>query len=415
MTFSVIDKNTTCKYFLYSIGFIFLFFLSTTVDKFFYPLSNAISPPFELQEITNEKHHWVQTYGNSDKGLKSNYTDILAVDYMSDGNTLNSTIWLESGFPHHLTSNPLNHNLSRTISYGIFIDVDSNVKTGYGGADYDFYVEVANGKVSGYLYQLSSTGGYRLIGSAMKFSNATAESSVGPDFIALNLDLKSINFPNRYNLLFYTAESLNSNEVRQFTNWVHVPPPSIQLSTTPNNILIRQGEELLIPSRIKSTSGFSNDVINMTLDDITVKEGNTTYNKTPDFNSSNLLLNIPKIQPPLFKIYASTHTPIGIYTIPLMVTIREPSLTTTTKPITINTTGGTLDPEFELSKKYPTVGFLTKPVNLTVTVISPMSISDQFREFWGIYGQFIGIFAGAFIGSIAKLIFDRVKKKHEKE
>ncbi|HXT84925.1 MAG TPA: hypothetical protein VN704_11455 [Verrucomicrobiae bacterium] len=77
MTFSVIDKNTTCKYFLYSIGFIFLFFLSTTVDKFFYPLSNAISPPFELQEITNEKHHWVQTYDNSDKGLKTNYTDIL--------------------------------------------------------------------------------------------------------------------------------------------------------------------------------------------------------------------------------------------------------------------------------------------------------------------------------------------------
>ena len=31
--------------------------------------------------------------------------------------------------------------------------------------------------------------------------------------------------------------------------------------TSPNNIVIRQGDELLIPARIKSTSGFSNDVV----------------------------------------------------------------------------------------------------------------------------------------------------------
>ncbi|MGN6559606.1 MAG: hypothetical protein ACTHJ2_03685 [Candidatus Nitrosocosmicus sp.] len=45
----------------------------------------AESPSFELQELTNENHHWVQTYGKSDEHLKSSYTDILAVNYMSDG------------------------------------------------------------------------------------------------------------------------------------------------------------------------------------------------------------------------------------------------------------------------------------------------------------------------------------------
>ncbi len=382
-------------------------------EKSFYHLSNATSPSFELQEITNENHHWVQTYGNSDKGLKSNYTDILAVDYFSDGKTLNSTIWIDSELPHNTSLYSLKHPNSRAISYGILIDADSNVKTGYGGADYDLYVELANGKVTGYLYHMSSTGGFRLVGPPVKLSHNATESSVGPGFVTLNLSLDSINFPSKYNILFYTSESLNSNEVRQFTNWVHIPPPMIQLSTTPSNIVIRQGEELLIPSRIKSTSGFSNDVINMTLDNITGNERNKIYSRTHDFNSSNLLLTIPKIQPPLFKIYASPHTPLGIYTIPLIATIREPSSATITKPNFINTRGGTVDPEFELSKKYPTVGYLTNPVNLTVTVISPMSVSDQFREFWGTYGQFIGIFAGAFIGSLAKLIFDRVKKKNE--
>jgi hypothetical protein len=40
----------------------------------------ASSPAFELQEITNENPHWVQTYGTSDAYLKTNYTDIKAVN-----------------------------------------------------------------------------------------------------------------------------------------------------------------------------------------------------------------------------------------------------------------------------------------------------------------------------------------------
>jgi len=43
----------------------------------------------------------------------------------------------------------------REITYGMLIDADSNTKTGYNGADYDFYVESAVGKLSAYLYQLS--------------------------------------------------------------------------------------------------------------------------------------------------------------------------------------------------------------------------------------------------------------------
>ena len=51
----------------------------------FYKEAAAQSPSFELQEITNENRHWVQTYGSSDANLKSNYTDIQAVNYISDG------------------------------------------------------------------------------------------------------------------------------------------------------------------------------------------------------------------------------------------------------------------------------------------------------------------------------------------
>jgi hypothetical protein len=369
--------------------------------------SFGLSPSFGLHELINENHGWVQTYGNSESHLRSNYTDILAVDYISDGKTLNATFWLASGLKNSTAA--LYNQPFTKISYGMLIDADSNTKTGYNGADYDFYVESVGGKLSGYLYHLSSTGGYRLIGSKINYSQPLVDPNVLQGSVNLQLDLGSINYPSKYNLLFYSAESYKSNEVRQFTSWVNVPPPTLQMTTSPNNIVIRQGEEQQIPARIKSTTGFSNDVINMTV----AGNINRSYESDSGFNSSELHVVVQRNQPPLFKIAVPQQTPLGIYTVPLIATIREPSIATITKPISINPREGFVDPEFELSKKYPTVGYLTKPINLTVSVIAPRTITDQFKDFWGTYGQFIGIFAGAFIGAFAKVIFDRRRKRHE--
>jgi hypothetical protein len=44
-----------------------------------------------------------------------------------------------------------------------------------------------------------------------------------------------------------------------------------------------------------------------------------------------------------------------------------------------------------------------------------MTISEQFKDFWGTYGQFIGLFAGGFVVAYAKVIFDKRKKRHEDE
>lgn len=378
--------------------------------------SFATSPSFELQELINENRNWVQTYGNSSDNLKTSYTDILAVNYISNGETLNSTIWLRSGFNNISAYNSQDNNSQRKLTYGMLIDADSNTKTGFNGADFDFYVEAIDGNLSGYLYQLSTTGGYKLVGSEINFTRAHGNPTVGPGYVNLNLDLDSISFPNEYSLLFYTAESYKTNEVRQYTNWVTIPPPSLQITTSPPDITIRQGEDTLIPARIKSTSGFSNDVINITLGSTNAFNNNKLSNNfATSFNSSELHVDIQRNQPPLIKITVPDETPLGIYTVPLIVTIREPSMATTTKPTFIAPLGGALDPKFALSKKYPTVGYLTQPVNLTVTIIPPMNIQDQFKEFWATYGQFIGIFAGAFVGAFARQMFDIVKRKKEKE
>lgn len=348
----------------------------------FYKQSVALSPSFGLQEITNENRHWIQTYGNGDEHLKSKYTDILAVNYISDGEILNATIWLASGFENSLA--PLYDDPFRKITYGMLIDADSNPKTGYNGADYDLYVQVASGISTVYLYQLSSTGVYKILKSinvTQELTDPTALQNALRGAISLELHLRSIDYPSTYSLLFYTAESYKSNEVRQFTSWVNIPPPSLEMTTSPSNIIIRQGQDQLIPARIKSSTGFSNDVINITL--ANSNKNNYNYDIASGFNSSDLHISVQRNQPPLFKIAVLQQTPLGIYTIPLVVTIREPSTATLTKPISINTTRGAVDPEFELSKKYPTEGYVIKPINFTVTVIAPMTISEQFKDFWG--------------------------------
>ena len=98
----IIDYKGKPIFFNNSIIAIVLLFLLLllTLSPFytFYKEAIALSPPFGLQELINENRHWIQTYGNSDPHLRSNYTDMLAVNYISDGKILNATIWLASGF-----------------------------------------------------------------------------------------------------------------------------------------------------------------------------------------------------------------------------------------------------------------------------------------------------------------------------
>jgi hypothetical protein len=174
--------------------------------------------------------------------------------------------------------------------------------------------------------------------------------------------------------------------------------------TSPNNISIRQGEEQLIPAEIKSSSGISNNVTNITL----AKGHNDVASK---FNPNGLQVSIQRIQPPLFSVKVPQQTPVGIYTIHLITSILEPSTATLTKPIFNNRISGFVDPEFLVSKKYPSIGYQTSPTNLTITVIPPLNVNDQFKNFWSTYGQPISIIAGGFAGGLASLIFERFARK----
>ena len=374
-----------------------LFIFSSTFHKTF-----AASPAFDLQALDDQRNDWVQTYGNDSTHLKSDYADLLEADYLSDGKTLNAIFWLASNLENASAYN----QPFKKISYGMLIDLAStNINHGYNGADYDFYIEAVNGKWSQYLYQLSSTGAYILIDSKINYSEPFGGPTIGPGYVKLQLDLGSINSPSEYGISFYTAESFKSNEVRDFSSWVAIPPSTTNMITSPSNIIVRQGDQQLIPADIFST--FSNNVTSITFNN---NKGGSN-NISSAFNSSGLRVSIQRVQPPLFNVQVSPQTPVGIYTVPFTASVLITSVDTPTKPISNNTVSGFVDPEFLVSKKYPTTGYITSPsMNLTITVMPPLNINDDFKGFWSVYGQTISIIMGGFAGGFASLIFGRARK-----
>lgn len=359
----------------------------------------ALSPAFEPQALDDQRNDWIRTFGNDSLDVKPNHGDLMEIEYLSDGNTLKATYWLGPGSEDaSIYSQPY-----RNISYGMLVKIASyNINTGISGADYNYYIESVNGKWNEYLYQLSSTGSQILLNSKTNFSQFFGGPTLGPGYVKLNLNLSSIDNPSEYGVLFYATDSSKTNKVSDFTDWVGIPPSSMTMVTSPKDIVVRQGEEILVPANIYST--FSNNVT-----EITFSKGSNGISS--EYNSSGLYASIERIQSPLFRIIASSQTPIGFYTIPFSASLFIETMFDSTGNTSNNNGIGLENSMIQPSKKYPKFGYVTNPsMNLTITVTTPLSFEEQFKEFWSVYGQPISIIAGGFAGGFASLVFARIRK-----
>jgi hypothetical protein len=356
----------------------------------------AASPSFDQRLIpdehpSNQKNDWVQTYGNDGTNLRSDHADLLAVHYLSDGKTLDITFWVASNSENSsVYSQPL-----KKIRYGVLIALASLPQnSGYNGANYNYYVEAANGNWSKYLYQLSFTGASALIESKINYTEPFGGPTIGPGYVKLRLDLESINSPEVYGLSFYTAESFKSDEVRDFTHWVAVPPPTINILTHPENIVIRQGEKKTIPTEIETA--LSDNVTHI------------DFGNGSDFRSNGLNVSAQRTHPPLFEVKVSPHSPVGVYTVPFKATMLVQTASPASKMFN-GTVTGIVDPEFQVSKKYPTTGDIVGNGNLTIEVIPPLTVNENFMSFWNTYGTPLVILGSGAAGVFATFFIDYMK------
>ena len=76
---------------------------------------------------------------------------------------------------------------------------------------------------------------------------------------------------------------------------------------------------------------------------------------------------------------------------------------------------GSADPEFQVAKKYPTIGYITGKTNLTIGVIPPLTVHETFNAFWTAYGTPIVILAGGAVGAFTSLFIDYLKDRKEQK
>jgi len=373
-----------------------VFFLSFFIPLALFSQAFAASPAFDQvliydKEISNQKNDWVQTSDNDSANLRSDPVDLLAVDYHSDGKTLDITFWVKSNSENaSLYNQPF-----KKIRYGVLIAIVSLPQnSGYNGANFNYYVEAVDGKWSEYLYQLSSTGTSALLASKTNYTEPLGNPIIGPGYVKLRLNLDSIHSPSNYGLSFYTAESFKSSEVRDFTSWVAVPSPVIDILTHPENIVIRQGEKRIIPTEIETP--LSNNVTEI------------SFEYGTNFSSNGLSVSAQRMQPPLFEVEVSPQSPVGVYKVPFEASMLVQT-TSSTSPMFNNTVTEIVDPEFQVSKKYPTTGDIIGKGNLTIEVIPPLTVNEEVMAFWNTYGTPLVILGSGAAGVFATFFIDYMK------
>jgi hypothetical protein len=229
------------------------------------------SPSFSIQQIPDEHDDWE---GDIQINSTENYTtqelaanllncdasnfgapsDIITFNYYSDGKYLNATLWLasplEEDLPDNLTSR----------EYAIQVDVKSVYDPGT--ADYASGI-VWKDNLNSWTKELYE---YSAIGDRWKYlkttPNHTGFFQKGNNYVSLSLDLKSINFPEEYTVIFVAADTFmkNNNIYCNFldnTGFFSVPPPQYNITTSQNSLFLKKGQEKTIELRMKSDANFN--------------------------------------------------------------------------------------------------------------------------------------------------------------
>jgi hypothetical protein len=343
----------------------------------------ALSPSFTYQEIKDDKMDWISMV-NFTHATGKPLTDIVAVNSFSDGHFLNATFWLSTLLYEFPTSTMPSNITDSSISYGILIDSDFSNKTGRQGADFNIEIETNMSKSQqlsrewmkkfeqrSSLLPVLSTSETRTI-YLQPINTGIIENQ--KNFVQISVDLGSIGYPSKYRAVFYSLQKIpNKPWIADFTNWINIPPPEIEVSTNPSSIVLRPGENKSISLQVKSTTGFQPTVYfsNGTDADIQL---NFPFSK----------LNVPSsgiISTPL-NISVSETAKIHPYTIPLYITSNVP-----TQP-------------YFVSKKFDTVSVppnvtesesIIKIASLAVTVEPQLTTAEQFRAILQDWGILIGL------------------------
>lgn len=372
----------------------------------YYSYAQNASPSFARQEVNDEIHDVKQFSGigknndnnnNNSRQKISDYNknplsasvDIQRISYSSDKNFLNATLWVGGS---GVKENPSLYGAS-IVAYGMVIDADNNEKTGKAGFDYQLEIQWSNGTWHKTILEWSSDNSYRILDIDQNYSDFFRNNQ---NYVLLSLDLDTIVSPRNYKLMFYSTVLYGkSNFIYDLSSLIDIPPPQYDILTTPNPVVLRQGEQKIVGVQLRSTTGVIPEVINFT-----VKEHQS--NIDVNFNPDKVNVSSFGIEPAPFIVAALKKAQIGQYSIPLLANI------STGSSFPLNVFFG------HFNATLSTKGSKAVPINFTISVVEPLSIQDQVKDFWSVYGPLISLIGAGFAGSVSTYVFDRLRKRKER-
>lgn len=386
------------RYFLF---FILLFIIYGNILFLkLYAYDTEFSPSFDRQVVKDPPLDYLAINHKNQSIVKTEeklpLADIREISYFSDGKILNSTIWSLLPFmtPEY------------KINYGLFIDSDNNDQTGFRGIDYQYEMSWINETKTWNkrLLEWSSTGEDRTL---YEIVNLT-DSNNGHYYIPMSLDLKKILYPKEYRILFYAEYEENDILVTDFSTWLYVPPPEIEIeinSTAGQNFMLRQGEEINRELNLKSDYGLE-PLVNLSFinnyKDLEIESVNNLI-QVPYYGE----IFIPVTLKALENASISAHTVIvkAVYTFPEVEFIKRNDIKTNESDV------------FDF-KNIPKQGqVIEKTIKLIVNVDKSFSLSERIGKSWehigGPFTFFYGIIAGL-SPWIIKEIKRRINKYHKK-
>ena len=212
----------------------------------------AASPAFVRQEIRDLEVIMIgpiMLKGNLQGGI--NTLIYPQFPHSSNGRFLNATLF----FYHPITEIPLTTNYT---AYGMLIDIDSDYNTGWQGYDYMMRISWEN-NTKNWTYLLQEWSSDSLTRVLDKKSNFTSFlDDKESRYVYLSLDLQKINYPDKYLVVFFTdydfPEGDIKYEISDYSNAARIPPPQFVISTSPNSVSLRPGEEKTVEVQINSST-----------------------------------------------------------------------------------------------------------------------------------------------------------------
>ena len=349
----------------------------------------APSPIFRFQEINDPNLDWIDLDNKKFVKQGERSTDILSVDYNSNGNTLNSTIWLYYPFK----SKPTEYQV---LNYGMYIDADFNKKTGYDGIDYQLEIGWNNTSQTWTktLDKWSLNGNEKTI---KRENNYKGFFDKNKHYVDLSLDLNFLEYPSIYKIAYYAEakkEKIDSL-LTDFTKWVVIPPIQLTISTLPEFIELHEGEEKTIEMQINSSQGYEPKI------DLSILS--KTDNIKVIFNQNNTL-NMPTYgfaRTPL-TVKAMEDSKIGPYTLILFANSTFPP-EQLTEDITKNTSLVPPVSENTLARS-----------DILVTILEPSRWDEEIKDLWNNIGGFASFFYGILAGLTPWIYNSIIKRKKGK-